>query len=732
MAYPAAFIRYANLVVEGKTYNTPEKLWAAAAPDKDIVMRLGKANCKGAIDFALVQKLADVHAKMRKKAGNNRGGRAQQPATQAVTTARKHATHGVPNLTDMDMVDDQLFGIDGVGPSVLIDIEDVNETTTGHSLASVGAGTRALQKFLDSDKFDGVFTLVCKSAAFQDALPSTKASYRQRYEPTEGKVLFACRKTGNLHEVAVILFHFGEQHTDIRECDNEVTVTLPDETSKFIQLSIQMPNFAGTAEFGTKGKAAFVKNATLAVGAANLSKDDQLPMWTRTHNDVPFVKQTIDIHEGKVSILRDKYDDVLRRCGLQGILLRPWGRDNDFGILPLHPKSSMDEARAAATKMGSLAYGFCLTPRGFAIRIKKAEEIKAKEEFNPELATAMGNDIMRLQKREGHFYKVCGVPFHLTDVQLVQALKVTSGLAPNDVWTAKPLRKMPGAPFGYKNILVQAPSPAPTRVIRFRHGSEIVPLHLMPQQQDYKTLPTVDKVIAQELKHGGNKSVALETKKIPLKTAGWNFADVVKSSKASTSWDDMTTEEEENPAEFDSEGYPVDPGMTVDAGGVFPRIPVRRAPSPPVVHLPNADVDDRFAALERQRETMAQDTQKLVDDAKEREQKFKTQSDRMFDQLTDLQTLIKNNQEANDARMKLIEERSNVNEKLANKRFSELMAAVTGNKSALVVDTSADSTNDDEETKDDADADKPHDMGDRAKRSPRRAAPYSGDVRAKA
>ena len=214
MAYPAAFARYASLVVEGKVYNQPEKLWSAAAPDKELVRLMEKASCKGVIDFTLVQKLADVHAKMRKKTGNNRGGRPQRPATQAVSTARKNATHGVPNLTKMDMVDDQLFGVDGVGPSALIDIEDVNETTTGHSLASVGAGTRALQKFLDTDKFHGVFTLVCKSAAFQDALPSTKASYRQRYEPTEGKVLFACRKTGNLHEVPVILFHFGEQQTE--------------------------------------------------------------------------------------------------------------------------------------------------------------------------------------------------------------------------------------------------------------------------------------------------------------------------------------------------------------------------------------------------------------------------------------------------------------------------------------------------------------------------------------
>ena len=90
----------------------------------------------------------------------------------------------------------------------------------------------------------------------------------------------------------------------------------------------------------------------------------------------------------------------------------------------------------------------------------------------------------------------------------------------------------------------------------------------MPQQQDYKTLPTVDKVIAQELKHGGDNSAALETKTIPLKKVGWNIESLVRSSKAGASWDDMTTEEDEQSTEVDSEGYPVDSVMPVDASGV--------------------------------------------------------------------------------------------------------------------------------------------------------------------
>ena len=729
MALPAAFARYASLVVEGKTYNQPEKLWAAAAHDNEIVKKMEKASCKGAIDFALVQKLADVHAKMR-KSGSNRGGRPQRPAAQAVKTARRTVRQGIPNLADMTMVDDQLFGTDGVGPSDQIDIEDITEQSEGHSIAAVGPGTRALQKFLEGQKFDGVFTLVCKLAAFQDALPATKANYRARYDPTEGKILFADHG-GNLHEVQVILFHFGCKHTDIRSCDEDITVQMPNEAANYVQVSVQIPNVAGVADFLVKGKATFTKNATLAAGVGNLYDAEKVPLLTRTHTNVTFQRETMDIHEGKIVVQRDKYYEVLRRCGLQGVLFRPWGRDEEFGALPLHPKTTLEEARAAATKMGALAYGYILTTKGFSIRIKKTEEVQAKQEFNPELAQAMGGDLMKLHKREGHLYKVCGIPFHLTDVQLVHALTAPT---PNGPWTAKPLYKVAGAPFGFKNIVVQASAPAPARVVRFRLGSEVVPMHLVPQQQEYKALSSVDKVIAQEQRMGGNKSVALQQKTIPQKRAGWNIENSVVSSKPGASWDDMTTDEQT--PEVDAEGYPVDPVMDTGTTPAWPRIPVSRAPRPTPIHLPTAEVDDRFAALELQRESMAQDTQKLVDDAKLREQKFKTQSDRMFDQLTDLQTLIKDNQQANDARMKLIEERSNVNEKLANKRFSELMAAVTGNKTALLVDTSADLTNDDEETKEGEDGDNPHDTSDRAKRSPRdhraRSTAYSGDVRAKA
>ena len=143
MAYPAAFSRYASLVVEGKVYNNLDKLWSAAAPDKTLVKDFEKATCKGPINFALVQKLANVHAKSR-KAGNNRGGRSQKPATQAVKTARRTGHQGIPNLAEMSMVDDQLFGTDGVGPSEQIDIEGITEQSEGHSIAAVGPGTRAL------------------------------------------------------------------------------------------------------------------------------------------------------------------------------------------------------------------------------------------------------------------------------------------------------------------------------------------------------------------------------------------------------------------------------------------------------------------------------------------------------------------------------------------------------------------------------------------------------------
>ena len=98
MAHPVALARYASMVVEGKTYNDVGKLWQACVPDPALVRDLHAAKVKGQIDLKLVQRLADVHASMRKR-GPNRGKREQQPKAAAVTRARKDLSRaGCPNL----------------------------------------------------------------------------------------------------------------------------------------------------------------------------------------------------------------------------------------------------------------------------------------------------------------------------------------------------------------------------------------------------------------------------------------------------------------------------------------------------------------------------------------------------------------------------------------------------------------------------------------------------------
>ena len=80
--------RYANLVVEGKHYNDVEKLWHGCQSDASLMKDVQTAKVKGQIDLRLVQRLADVHARLRNK-GPNRRNRAQQPSTAAVANAKK-------------------------------------------------------------------------------------------------------------------------------------------------------------------------------------------------------------------------------------------------------------------------------------------------------------------------------------------------------------------------------------------------------------------------------------------------------------------------------------------------------------------------------------------------------------------------------------------------------------------------------------------------------------------
>ena len=253
MAYAAAFPRYANLFVEGKNYNHLDKLWSAVAPDKSLVKEFDKASCKGAIDFALLQRLADVHNRMR-KSGNNRGGRAQNPATTVVKSVRKAtASNGVPSLCDMDPLDEVIFGTTA-GVSEPFDANDITEDSCGHCFSTAGQGGDILYRFLLTAEFSNICTMVCKQASFDAARPQTRADIRERYKSTTSNILFACKKTGTPYDVPCNIFNFGLEHTCVAAPPEPVTA-IESESTKYVQISVQLQNLTGTADFGSKGKA---------------------------------------------------------------------------------------------------------------------------------------------------------------------------------------------------------------------------------------------------------------------------------------------------------------------------------------------------------------------------------------------------------------------------------------------------------------------------------------------
>ena len=133
-------------------------------------------------------------------------------------------------------------------------------------------------------------------------------------------------------------------------------------------------------------------------------------------------------------------------------------------------------------------------------------------------------------------------------------------------------------------------------------------------------------------------------------------------------------------------------------------------PRPNVLRPKVTDLDDRFAQLDLQRQDMERETAEITNAANNRDQKHQADMDKMFETITSIQNMIKDNQRLSEDRMKKVEDRAMAADKLANERFSQLLAAMGGKKPAP--------EDDDDDRRSDRDG--AHDTADRAKRSPRR------------
>ena len=104
---------------------------------------------------------------------------------------------------------------------------------------------------------------------------------------------------------------------------------------------------------------------------------------------------------GTATIKREELEGVYNRSGIGRFHFRGWARDETYTVLHKAPGTTPKAARESALEMGDLAFGTVLTPTGIAIRVKTTAKLQAKQAQNPNLAAAVGDEIMTMQKGDG-------------------------------------------------------------------------------------------------------------------------------------------------------------------------------------------------------------------------------------------------------------------------------------------------------------------------------------------
>jgi hypothetical protein len=546
-SHPAAFARYAKLIVEGKEYNDLDKLWRACSPDAALQRDLHNAKVNGPPDFGLLQRMADVHARLR-KSGSNRGHRQQQPATQAVKAARQAtAAKGCPILHEMRIADDHFFGDAQAGkPLEQFYVQELSESSVGYCFATTAIGTVMLKRHLNAEPFTGICTMVCKHVAFEQTAMEHRAAFTKRYRPVEMMITFI-DNNGHVYDVKCLIFNFGKREADSKAVVGERLIKISTDAAKYIRMSVQIPNLKNAADFEVQGKADFVKNAEAMVGTANLYGEGAI-RHTRTRT-LNYFKGTVQVHEGEAKVKREKVLEVLRRNGLNGAFIKHWGPDETYVTLPLGPRATLEEARSTAAGIKNLAYGVCITARGIGIRVRKDEEPTARNQYDPALAEPVGEAALKLKRHEGHMFVINNVPFSMSDRELAVALTMP-GVDGGKPWQAKPITKLGGARYGYKNILVQSSSEPHKNVIRLTYGIDKVTLVIQEYVAPASKRSVVDKIMEREepAKSEPAPTEEKQTMAEPTKRMPKQWSQVVK-----THWSNIAAREENDDMNIDDD-----------------------------------------------------------------------------------------------------------------------------------------------------------------------------------
>ena len=326
---PPALQRLADAAVNGSHYRSIDALWAyLCKAHASFAEKVNRQGPRGNAPDGMVETLKQCFKSMKqaKKRGTFKPPLDTNTAPSAPTTTKNVQKKVQPKLSELHPagVEQMLWraGENGMIAAEKIVIDDLDAESVGYSITDPSVAVRAMDHFYDEAPFENACAVVCKSAQLHVLNAKRNRPLRERYHIEEITFYFAA-KNGAPMPYECFLIQFG-QDRQVQFQDRTETVKAKGILAESVRLSVQLSNFGMTADFSANVKSSFAKAAMTAVGPTNLYKEEK-PFYTTTVT-ASWRKGMVDRHLGFASVKTEAYENVLRRSGLNNIIVMEVGR----------------------------------------------------------------------------------------------------------------------------------------------------------------------------------------------------------------------------------------------------------------------------------------------------------------------------------------------------------------------------------------------------------------------
>jgi hypothetical protein len=250
--------------------------------------------------------------------------RSQRPLGLNTGTRRlgKAGMRGDPALADMELVDEDVFIVDG-GPAELFDATDMDNNSTGVAfLSATSAAVHLISQIRCGKPTKLPCCIVCKKVAFDAGSSKEREELRSHYGPTHLKLHFK-EKHGRPRLIDCLVFQMGSKPVFVRDTDQDDIMVIESDKPLICKLSVSIPNHAEAKDFD-KIKDSFSKDAAAAIGS-KLLLDASNVKYLNTKTDYSFRKETIKVHSGITFVAKDSLEAVFRRSGYNGVIVQETG-----------------------------------------------------------------------------------------------------------------------------------------------------------------------------------------------------------------------------------------------------------------------------------------------------------------------------------------------------------------------------------------------------------------------